>query len=241
MASFANTSFIVLLFICQNIHVTDGQSVRCLSTSIILLFLSLPLPSPVAKMYHAGNTKTTSSATGWLRTQVHYFLSTFEISKFSTIFRSTKDFGYSYPETAALKYFTSHAEKGDLLKKTGKTYDSMPKIVPVQGTDSLWVPGMQLGERSQARQHHRTSDPISLRTVSLQTSQCDKNLGWMQSHARISPASPTSGFRSRARNPVAFCAGSLGQWGGFCVSCMDRAATLHTCTPDPMTAMVAIG
>ncbi len=154
MASFASTSFNVLLFMCQNVRVNDGQSMRCLSTSIILLLPSLPLPSPVVKMYHAGNTNITSSATGWPKTKVHYFLFSLEESKFSTISRGTKDFGYSYPETAALKYSTSQAEKGDHVKKIGKTYDPLHKNVPVQGTDflsiaslgTLWVPGIQPGE-----------------------------------------------------------------------------------------------
>ncbi len=95
-----------------------------------------------------GNSKITSSATGWPKTN-------FEKSNSSTIARSTDDFGYSHPEeTVALKYSTSQAEKGDHVKKIGKTYDPLHKNVPVQGTDflsiaslgTLWVPGIQPGE-----------------------------------------------------------------------------------------------
>ena len=58
--------------------------------------------------------------------------------------RSTKDFGYSYPETAGLKYPTSQVEKEDLLKKIGEIYDSLPKMIqeskkhiPTAGQDLL--------------------------------------------------------------------------------------------------------
>ena len=56
----------------------------------------------------------------------------------------TKDFGYSYPETAGLKYPTSQADKEELLDKIGKIYGSLPrtileskKHIPTAGADLL--------------------------------------------------------------------------------------------------------
>ena len=58
--------------------------------------------------------------------------------------RSTKDFGYSYPETAGLRYPTSQEDKGKLLEKISGMYGSLPKAiqeskkhVPTAGEDLL--------------------------------------------------------------------------------------------------------
>ncbi len=58
--------------------------------------------------------------------------------------RSTKDFGYSYPETTGLKYPTSQAEKAKLSKEIEDMYGSVSKTIreskkhiPTAGEDFL--------------------------------------------------------------------------------------------------------